>query len=339
MGSQSAPASLRVAVTQHEPVWLDLQGTVDKTCKIIAEAASEGAKLVAFPECWIPGYPAWIWSRPVDFELGVKYVENSIAIGLPEFKQIQDAAAENGISVALGFSERSGNSVYIAQALIGDTGDILMKRRKMKPTHMERTIFGDASGDCLAQVVKLPMGVSVGGLSCWEHIQPLLKYYTFSQGEQVHVAAWPPLDPCPDESPGLYSMSADGCRTLSQTYAMEAQSFVLHCVTVLTEKGYDTMGTKGAPIMGSPSIGNSCVIGPDGRLLTPKEHQNEELLVVDLDLALVIKNKTFADASGHCKSDLMNLMVDADYMPDSRPDLLWLGADPFLKPVVRPNAV
>jgi nitrilase len=85
----------------------------------------------------------------------------------------------------------------------------------MKPTHMERTIFGDASGDCLASVVKLGTtggggGVSVGGLSCWEHIQPLLKYYTFSQGEQVHVAAWPPLDACPDESPGLWSMSADG---------------------------------------------------------------------------------------------------------------------------------
>jgi hypothetical protein len=91
-----------------------------------------------------------------------------------------------------------------------------VKRRKMKPTHMERTIFGDASGDCLASVVKIKTGtegaesVSVGSLSCWEHIQPLLKYYTFSQGEQVHVAAWPALDPCPDESPGFWSMSADG---------------------------------------------------------------------------------------------------------------------------------
>jgi predicted amidohydrolase len=48
-------------VTQHEPVWLDLEGTVQKTIKIIEEAAQAKAKLVAFPECWIPGYPAWIW--------------------------------------------------------------------------------------------------------------------------------------------------------------------------------------------------------------------------------------------------------------------------------------
>ncbi|KJX94079.1 cyanide hydratase like protein [Zymoseptoria brevis] len=58
----SAPAStVRVAVIQHEPVWLDLEKTVQKTIRIIEEAAQAKAKLVAFPECWIPGYPAWIW--------------------------------------------------------------------------------------------------------------------------------------------------------------------------------------------------------------------------------------------------------------------------------------
>lgn len=56
-----AKTPLRVAVTQAEPEWLDLEAGVEKTCKLIAEAASNGAKLVSFPECWIPGYPAWIW--------------------------------------------------------------------------------------------------------------------------------------------------------------------------------------------------------------------------------------------------------------------------------------
>lgn len=55
------PSKVRVAVTQAEPVWLDLEATVKKTCDIIAEAAANGAQLVTFPECWIPGYPAWIW--------------------------------------------------------------------------------------------------------------------------------------------------------------------------------------------------------------------------------------------------------------------------------------
>ena len=55
------PDTVKVAVTQHEPVWFDLAATVDKTCRLIAEAASNGAKLIAFPEVWLCGYPAWIW--------------------------------------------------------------------------------------------------------------------------------------------------------------------------------------------------------------------------------------------------------------------------------------
>lgn len=51
----------KVAVTQAEPEWLDLSKAVEKTCRLIKEAATNGAQLIAFPECWIAGYPAWIW--------------------------------------------------------------------------------------------------------------------------------------------------------------------------------------------------------------------------------------------------------------------------------------
>lgn len=209
--AKTAQASkIKIAVTQHEPAWLDLEQGVQKTIQIIEEAAKAGAKLVSFSECWIPGYPAWIWTRPVDFDLGVKYVKNSLVVDSSEMRRICEAAATHQIAVALGFSERDGNSVYIAQALIDEHGIIGMKRRKMKPTHMERTIFGDASGSCLANVVSLPEVGRVGGLSCWEHLQPLLKYYTFSQAEELHVAAWPPLDSFIDGSLGFYSMSVEG---------------------------------------------------------------------------------------------------------------------------------
>jgi len=316
----STRSLIRVAVTQHEPVWLNLGEAVKKTCAIIKAASEEGAKLVAFPECWIPGYPAWIWTRPVDFDLGVKYVQNSLSIDSPEFALIKAAAAEHKIAVSLGFSERDGESVYIAQAMISVTGCLTMKRRKMKPTHMERTIFGDATGgQCLTPIVDVPEVGKVGSLSCWEHIQPLLKFYTFSQGEQIHVAAWPPLDAHGDGTTGFYSMSEEGCLTLDRAYAIESQTFVLHCVTLLTQHGLDFMGTVGSPTMGAPAVGKSAIIGPDGRLLATTKTNDEELLVADLDLSQITKTRTFADAAGHY----------------SRPDLLWLGADPSSKPVVR----
>ncbi|KAK0308477.1 hypothetical protein LTR01_005104 [Friedmanniomyces endolithicus] len=320
MASSTKQPTIRVAVTQHEPIWLDLEATVDKTCHLIAEAASASAKLVVFPECWIPGYPAWIWSRPVDFDLGVKYVENSLSIDSRQMRQIRDAAATHQVNVGLGFSERDGDSVYIAQALIDEKGEIRMQRRKMKPTHVERTVFGDASGSCLAGVVQLADGgPRVGSLSCWEHIQPLLKYYTLSQNEQIHIAGWPPLDPFMEGSPGFWSMTAEGCRSLSQTYAAEAGAYVLHCAAILTETGIEAMKTKGSPIMGSPVAGSSAVIGPDGRLLKTAESEDEQLIIADLNMAEVTKTKTFADAGGHY----------------SRPDMLWLGADPTSKPTVR----
>ncbi|KAG6619341.1 carbon-nitrogen hydrolase [Phytophthora cinnamomi] len=165
-----------------------------------------GVELVSFSECFIPGYPAWIWDRPLDPELTVKYIENSLKIDSQEMETIRAAAATHNINVVLGFSENDHNSLYMAQATIsGATGEILMKRRKFKPTHAERTVFGDASGSSLMNVVDLPIG-KVGALNCWEHIQPLLKYHTFLQREEIHVSSWPALDPFVEGEPGHWGM-------------------------------------------------------------------------------------------------------------------------------------
>lgn len=77
---------------------------------------------------------------------------------------------------------------------------------------------------------------------------------------------------------------------------------MLHATTVITEKGIGLMGTAGSPIMGHPIVGSSAVIGPDGRILSSPETANEQLIIADLDLSLITKTKTFADASGHCTS-------------------------------------
>jgi predicted amidohydrolase len=55
--------------------------------------------------------------------------------------KICTAAKEAGIAVVLGFSENEHNSLYIAQCVIDKMGEVVMKRRKMKPTHMERTFI------------------------------------------------------------------------------------------------------------------------------------------------------------------------------------------------------
>lgn len=124
-------------------------------------------------------------------------------------------------------------------------------------------------------------------------------------------------------------LTVSGCLNQSQSYAIESQSFVLHCTSAFSEAGVELFKTAGSPIMGSPVPGSSAVVGPDGRVLSKPDSPAETLIIADLDLSLVTKTKTFADASGHCtfkatSSDHCNV---SDSFADSRPDMLWLGYD------------
>lgn len=141
-------------------------------------------------------------------ERAVAYIRSSLCYDSTEMERIRTCALENKINVALGFSENDHGSLYIAQCVITDNGEIKAKRRKLKPTHMERTVFGDCTGDSLLNVVDTSVG-RVGALSCWEHINPLLKYHTFYQRELYHVAAWPPVRHHSGGSE-LFSMSREG---------------------------------------------------------------------------------------------------------------------------------
>lgn len=149
-------------------------------------------------------------------------MRNSLSTSSPEFARILAAAKAHNITVVLGFSENVHDSLYISQAIISHEGEVLSKRRKIKATHMERTVFGDADAETgLAGVVETAVG-RVGALSCWEHVQPLLKYYMCAQREAIHVAAWPPLFKEEDEGDegGLFSMSGEGMYLLFSWYLL-----------------------------------------------------------------------------------------------------------------------
>ncbi|KAJ6031943.1 hypothetical protein N7540_002675 [Penicillium herquei] len=315
----SSSKTVRVAVTQAASVDFALEACVQKTCKIIAEAGQAGAKLVAFPENFIPGYPFWIWTRGIDNDLAKRYIKNSLKRNSPEMERICAAAEEYRIDVHLGYSENDNDSLYITQSHIGSDGKIKMTRRKIKPTHVERTLFGEGSGSSLLNVVDIPNIGKVGGLSCWEHTQPLLKYHSFTQGEQIHIAAWPPMMPGEDDQ-AMWNATAEGQKTMSRIYATEGSCFVIHCTGVLTQETIDLMQTQSGALYRTPGGGYSTVYAPDGRKLSSDIPPNEEgILYVDLDMDIILDAKIFLDSCGHY----------------SRPDLLWLGVDLAEKDHVR----
>src|SRR5260221_7646245 len=143
---------LRVAVVQAAPAFLNVDATLDKTIKLMKEAATQGAQLIAFPETWIPGYPWWIWlgSPAVGMQYVQRYHDNSLAVGSAEFTRLAQAAGDLGIWTAVGFSERAGGSLYMAQALFDDPSRVVKTRRKLKPTPVKRTLVRGSDGSDLA---------------------------------------------------------------------------------------------------------------------------------------------------------------------------------------------
>lgn len=168
--SDEVRTQFKVAAVQAAPEFLDLEKGVAKAIRLIEEAAENGAALIAFPEVWLPGYPWWIWLDSPAW--GMKFVrrhfENSLVVGSELFNKLAAAAMKHKIHVVLGFSERSGGTLYIAQAVIDDNGAVIATRRKLKPTHAERTVYGEGDGSHLA-VHETAIG-RLGALCCAEHI-------------------------------------------------------------------------------------------------------------------------------------------------------------------------
>jgi nitrilase len=189
-----------------------------------------------------------------------EYMHNSMVRDSDEMRRIQAAVKKAGMFVVLGYSERDGGSLYMGQSFISPEGEIVHHRRKIKPTHIERTIWGEGQAESLKCVVPSPFG-KIGGLNCWEHLQPLLRYYEYSQGVQIHVASWPAEFEMPDPKKiaWLYHETGEASYRASQFMAIEGQCFVLVASQILTEKNLEKNNLTENPVTKTVSTIEACV--------------------------------------------------------------------------------
>ena len=305
----------KVAVVQAAPAFLDLQKGVAKTIVLIEQAAREGAKLIAFPECWLPGYPWWAWldSPAWGMQFVGRHFENCMTADGAEAQSIAAAAAANNIWVALGYSERAAGSLYIAQLLIDETGMIVHARRKLKATHVERTIFGEGDGSDI-KVHQTGLG-RIGALCCWEHLNPLTKYAMYAQDEQIHIGAWPSFSLYTGKA---YALGPALNNAVSQVYAAEGQCFVLAPCGIVSPDMIETLcDTPAKHDLLSAGGGYAMIYGPDGApLAEPLAPDAEGLLYAEIDLAMIAYAKAAADPTGHyARPDVARLLFNAAPMP------------------------
>ena len=306
---------IKAAAVQAAPVFLNLSASIDKAEAYVRQAAANGATLVAFPETWLPGFPFFVWlGTPAESLAYVpRYHANSMEVHSPEMHRLQSIAAKSKVTLVMGFSERDGGSRYMAQVIIGPDGEILLTRRKLKPTHVERTIFGEGDGSDL-QVVDAEFG-RLGALNCWEHVQPLMKMAMYVQNEEVHVAAWPSLCICRDVA---YALGPEVNNAASQIYAVEGGCFVLAPCAVVSQDMFDIMCDTPEkakllnPRGSKPGGGFTMIYGPDGRpLCEPLAEDQEGILYADFDPAQIVLAKAAADPAGHyARADAVRLVVN-----------------------------
>lgn len=307
--------TVRAAAVQAEPRWLDLQAGVEQMVDLIGQAAAGGAQLVAFPETFLPGYPWWIWldSPAWGMQFVARYAENSMTRDGTEMARIAAAAAEHRVFVVFGFSERAGGSLYMSQAFIDDRGKVIAVRRKLKPTHVERAVFGEGDGSDI-QVHDTALG-KLGALNCWEHFQPLTKYAMYSLGEQIHVGSWPSFSVYRGAAQAL---GPEVNNAASLVYAVEGQTFVLAPCAVVGQAGHDLFCDsdmkKQLLLQGG---GFTQIYGPEGsRLAEPLAENEEGILFADLDFSLIAIAKSAADPVGHySRPDVTRLLLNRNPAP------------------------
>ena len=301
----------RAAAIQAAPVFLDLDASIDKAIRLIAEAAGNGAKLIAFPETWLPGYPWFIWldSPAWGMQFVQRYHDNSLIYGSAQADRVAQAAKDHAICVVMGHSEKQGGSLYMGQWVIGADGETVAQRRKLKPTHVERTVFGEGDGSDLA-VHDTPLG-RICALCCWEHLQPLSKYAMYAQNEQVHIAAWPSFSLYRG---GAYALGPEVNNAASRIYAVEGSCFVVAPCAVVSKEMVATMcGDDPAKRqMLLEGGGFTTIYAPDGQLMhQPLPEGTEGIVYADLDLGMISLAKAAADPAGHyARPDVTRLLLD-----------------------------
>jgi nitrilase len=301
-----AIAPFRVAVVQHAPVFLDRDATVDKACRLIAEAAREGAKLVAFPEAFIPAYPDWVWVLPARERkaLGSLYAElvaNSVTVPGPETARLGVAAKAAGVELVIGVNEinagASGSSLYNTLLFFDASGRLYARHRKLIPTGGERLVWAMGDGSTLA-VHQTPLG-RLCGVICWENYMPLTRYAHYAGGAQIYVAAtWDRGEPW------LATM---------RHIAREGRVYVLNaCMALHRDDVPDRLEFKRhyPPDREWINVGDSAVVSPEGALIAGPLHARHGIVVAEIDPEQFAGSRWMFDAAGHyARPDVFQLTV------------------------------
>lgn len=295
---------VNVGVVQATPALFDLEKSVDLVIAWIEKGAAAGCQLLLFPESFIPAYPRGLTFEAVigrrtdkGRETWLDYWENSLEADSTQTRRIGEAVRKAGLFVALGVTEREpvGGTLHCSLFYFGPDGTLLGRHRKLKPTGLERYIWGESDGSTLVSF-DTDLG-RIGGLICWENYMPLARTALYQRGIEIYLA--PTAD------------ARESWQATMQHIALEGRCFVLASNQFVRKSDYPERYQ--ADLEHEPDImcaGGSVIFSPMGEILAGPLWNREGLLVAELDFATLAKSKLDFDCVGHySRPDVFKLDV------------------------------
>lgn len=311
-------AKLTVAAVQAAPVFLDKKGSVEKACRLIREAGGHGARIIGFPEGFIPAHPYWFHFEPAISRRAQQFnrelLRNAITVPGPEVDALLAAAREVASYVVMGACERStdaASTLYNTQLFITPEGVLAAKHQKLVPTHAERVVHAPGLRRYALACIDTPWG-GLGGLICGEHSNTLARFALIALKERFHVGSWPA------------NFAAGSARAMYETkninaraHSVEGNLVAINAAGVLNDKIKVLLCDSGAKTAVLESNGGgSAIVGPAGDYLAGPLAGEEEILYADADLEGFDERGLMRDITGHYqRPDVFHLTVTCEDSP------------------------
>ena len=338
---------LKAAAVQAAPVFLDRDATIDKVAQLVPKVKEMGADLVVFPESFIPTFPVWnLLHAPIDqHDFYKRFFENAVLVPSPQSRKLGDIAKANQIFLSVGITEKSDYSMgamWCTQLLFDRTGKLINRHRKLVPTWAEMLSWnpGDASD---LRPVNTEIG-KIGTLICGENTNTLARFALLAQGEQVHIACYPPAWPfrrsvSKTGQGGSYDLK-EIIRLRAAAHAFEGKVFVVASSAVLDEDAIEQI-SAGNPdlrtLLENAAKPASMIVGPTGDILGEPVVGVEGITIADIDISESINLKEAHDIIGrYNRFDVFQLAVNQTRI---KPVRLYATASAFEEPTPSPSAV
>ena len=243
-----ALANLRFPGSAEESVQLSLGA--------VRMAAEAGARLVCFPECYLPGY-----RRP-----GRAHPPGDAAFLEDAWQRVAEAARNARVAVVLGTERVVEGGVLASVLVIDNRGTRLGFQDKVQIDPSEEGIYVPGAGRSTFEIDGLKFGIVI----CHEGFRyPETVRWAVQRGAQV--VFHPQVH---EAEPGVYQ---------PKTFADPAGTF--HEKSALCRAAENTAYFATVNVASPRSPTTSAVVRPDGTLLAYQPHGLEGLLVADLDLS------------------------------------------------------